>query len=104
MEANILVRGPAANGLYIMAPMHRFDLAFKKSFLNKKLDVTVNVVDLFKTYQYLWTTDIAGNVNEFDQYFRVRVIGASLRYNFSRGQKVEQKRRGTGADEVNRTN
>ena len=104
MEANVLLRGPAANGLYIMAPMHRFDLAFKKSFLKKKLDVTVNVVDLFKTFQYLWTTDIAGNVNEFDQYFRVRVIGASLRYNFSRGQKVEQKRRGTGADEVNRTN
>lgn len=104
MEANFLLRGPAANGLYIMAPMHRFDVAFKKSFLNKKLDVAVNVVDVFKSFQYLWTTNIAGNVNDFDQYFRVRVVSASLRYNFSRGQKVEQKRRSAGVEEVNRTN
>ncbi len=47
--------------------------------------------------------DIGGQVNDFDQYFRVRTIGVSLRYNFSKGQKVEQKRRSSGVEELNRT-
>ncbi len=83
--------------------MHRLDIAFKKSFLNKKLDLTMNAVDIFKTFRYVWTTDIGGQVNDFDQYFRVRTIGVSLRYNFSKGQKVEQKRRSSGVEELNRT-
>ncbi len=101
MEVNIVYRGPAANGLYIMAPMHRVDVAFKKSFMKKKLDLTVNGNDLFKGFRYLWTTDINGNINDFDQYFRFRSIGATLRYNFSRGQKVETKTR-SSIEEVNR--
>lgn len=101
MEVNMMYRGPAANGLYIMASMHRVDVALKKSFLKKKLDLTINGNDLFKGMRYLWTTDINGNVNDFDQYFRFRSIGATLRYNFSRGQKVETKTRST-IEEVNR--
>jgi hypothetical protein len=103
MELNILLRSPAASGLYHMAPMHRVDIAFKKSFLNKKLDLTTNVYDVFKTFRYYWTTDIGGQVNEFDQYFRIRSVGISLRYNFSKGQKVEQKRRSGTPEELNRT-
>jgi hypothetical protein len=103
MELNVLLRGPAASGLYHMAPMHRVDVAFKKSFLNKKLDLTTNVTDVFKTFRYYWTTDIGGQVNEFDQYFRIRAVGVSLRYNFSKGQKVENKRRTNTVEEVNRT-
>lgn len=101
MEVNMMYRGPAANGLYIMSSMHRVDVAFKKSFLKKKLDLTINGNDLFKGMRYLWTTDINGNVNDFDQYFRFRNVGATLRYNFSRGQKVETKTRST-IEEVNR--
>ncbi len=103
MELNLLYRGPAASGLYHMAAMHRVDVAFKKSFLNKKLDVSVNANDLFKGMRYFWTTDIGNNVNEFDQYFRFRSIGLTLRYNFSKGQKVDTKRRSTNVEEVNRT-
>jgi hypothetical protein len=103
MELNILLRGPAASGLYHMAPMHRIDVAFKKSLFKKKLDLTANVFDVFKTFRYYWTTDIGGQVNEFDQYFRIRAVGISLRYNFSKGQKVEQKRKSNTPEEVNRT-
>jgi outer membrane receptor protein involved in Fe transport len=101
MELNLLYRGPAASGLYHMAPMHRVDVAFKRSFMKKKLDLTVN--DLFKGFRYYWTTDIGGNVNEFDQYFRWRSVGATLRYNFSKGQKVDTKRRNNSLEEMNRT-
>jgi len=103
MEVNLLYRGPAASGLYHMAAMHRVDVAFRKSFLNKKLDVSVNANDLFKGFRYLWTTNIGRNVNEFDQYFRWRSIGVTFRYNFSRGLKVDTKRRSTTVEEVNRT-
>lgn len=101
VELNLLYRGPAASGLYHMASMHRVDIAFRKSFLQKKLDLTANVNDVFKGFRFLWTTDINGNINEFDQYFRFRTIGLSLRYNFSKGQKVDIKRRST-VEEVNR--
>lgn len=103
LELNLLYRGPAASGLYQMAAMHRVDVAFKRSFLKKKLDLTVNANDLFKGFRYYWTTDIGGNVNEFDQYFRWRTVGATLRYNFSRGQKIDGKRRNNSLEEMNRT-
>jgi hypothetical protein len=103
MELNLLYRGPAASGLYHMASMHRVDVAFRKSFANKKLDLTLNANDIFKGFRYFWTTDINGNVNEFDQYFRFRTIGATLRFNFSKGQKVDTKRRNNNLEELNRT-
>ncbi|HYH13946.1 MAG TPA: TonB-dependent receptor [Flavisolibacter sp.] len=102
MELNLLYRGPAASGLYHMAAMHRVDVAFKKSFLKKKLDLSVNANDLFKGYRFFWTTDINGNVNEFDQYFRFRNVGFTIRYNFSKGKKINVKQRNASVDEVNR--
>ena len=102
MELNLLYRGPAASGLYHMAAMSRVDVALKRSFLKKKFDLSVNGNDLFKGYRFYWTTNIAGNVNEFDQYMRFRNVGITLRYNFSRGQKVEERRRNNSLEEVNR--
>jgi hypothetical protein len=104
LELNMFVRGPAANGLYRMASLYRIDAAVKKSLLKKKIDVTANVVDIFKSFRYLWTANIAGNISDFDQYFRVRTVGFSIRYNFSRGSQVDQKRRSNTVEEVNRTN
>ncbi|HEU4470856.1 MAG TPA: TonB-dependent receptor [Flavisolibacter sp.] len=102
LEVNLMYRGPAASGLYRIASMHRTDLGLKRSFFNKKLDVTLNANDIFKGFRYLWTTDINGNVNDFNQYFRLRSIGLTLRYNFSKGQKVNVKQR-TAIEELNRT-
>jgi hypothetical protein len=101
MELNLLYQSPAANGLYRMDAMARVDLAFKKSFFKKKLDLTLKGNDLFKTYQFHWTTDINGNVNDFDQYFRFQNIQVSLRYNFSKGEKAKTARN-SNVDEMNR--
>lgn len=103
MELNLLYRGPGASGLYRMASMHRVDVAFKRSFWNKKVDISVSANDLFKGFRFLWTTDINGNVNEFDQYFRFRSVGLSLRYNFSKGQKVDTRKR-DNLEEAGRAN
>ena len=101
MELNLLYRGPTAYGLYHMAGIHRVDVAVKRSFMKKKIDLTLNAYDIFAGHRFIWTTNINGNVNEFDQYFRFRSIGATIRYNFSKGLKVDVKQRG-GVDELNR--
>jgi hypothetical protein len=103
MELNLLYRGPGASGLYQMSSMHRVDVAFKRSFFDKKVDLSLNMNDLFKGFRFKWTTDINGNVNEFDQYFRFRSIGLTLRYNFSKGQKVDTRRR-DNLEEASRAN
>lgn len=101
VEMTFMYRSAAASGLYHMASIHRFDLAFKKSLMKKKIDLTVNANDIFKGFRYYWKTDINGNVNDFDQYFRLRTVGISLRYNFSKGQKASVKQR-NAVEELNR--
>ncbi len=103
MELNLLLRGPAAAALYHIAPMHRVDIGFRRSFFDKKIELSLNGNDLFKGFRYYWTTDINGNVNEFDQYFRIRSINVLLRYNFSKGEEVE-KRRNRQLEELQRAN
>jgi hypothetical protein len=100
-EVNMLYQSPAPNGLYTMAAMGRVDLAVNKAFFSKKMDVTLRGNDLFKTWRYNWTTDIDGNVNNFNQYFRIRNVVVSLRYNFSSGKKVEAAK-SRNVEELNR--
>lgn len=104
MEMNVWYRGKAASGLYLVDPMWRMDIGFKKSFFKKKVDFTITGNDLFKSLRYKFVTDINGNVNDFDQYFRWRSVGVSLRYNFSKGQKVDTRRRNTSVEEASRAN
>lgn len=104
MEMNVWYRGKAASGLYIVDPMWRMDIGIKKSLFKKKLDLTITGNDLFKGVRYKFATDINGNVNDFDQYFRWRSVGVSLRYNFSKGQKVDTRRRNTNVEEAGRAN
>lgn len=102
MEVNMLLQGPAAYGLYQIKARSRFDIGFRRSFFNKKFDVTLNAVDVFKGMRLRFNTRINGNINDFDQYMRARFVGLTLRYNFSKGQKVNVNRRNT-VEEVNRT-
>ena len=101
-EATFLYRGPAASGLYHQQAMYRIDLAFNKSFANKKFEIAVNINDITKGWRFRWAANYGGNINEFDQYLRWRTFGATLRYNFSKGQKTNVKQR-SGPEELNRT-
>ncbi|KUG08509.1 TonB-dependent receptor [Solirubrum puertoriconensis] len=100
IEARYL--GPTASGLYQIEPMHWVGVALKRSFRQDKLDVSVNVNDIFKGYRYRFSTNINGNINDFNQYFRWRSVGLTVRYNFSQGAKVDTKRRNTNLEELNR--
>jgi hypothetical protein len=102
-EVTFLYQGPAAYGLYQIAPRSRLDIGVKKSFFNKKLDLTLNAVDVYKGQRLRFKTDINGNINDFDQYLRPQNFNINLRFHFSRGGKVDVKRRNTNLEEVNRT-
>jgi hypothetical protein len=101
MELNLMYQSPEINGLYLMDALSRVDIAFRKSIFKKKLDITLKGNDLFKGYRLRWTTDINGNKNDFDQYFRLRSIAISLRYNFSHGEKTKNSQN-KSIEEMNR--
>ncbi|MFB9861995.1 TonB-dependent receptor domain-containing protein [Rufibacter immobilis] len=102
MEINFAYRGPGAYSLYEVDSQWWLNVGFKRSFLEDKLDVSLNANDIFKS-QRVKVSTIGENVNAFDQYFRTRNVGVTLRYNFSKGQKFDPKRQNTSLDEVNRT-
>jgi hypothetical protein len=70
--------------------------------MKKKVDLSLNANDLFKGYRFRWTTNINRNVNEINQYLRFRNVGFTLRYNFSKGEKMDPKRRNNSVEEMNR--
>ncbi|RYG21416.1 MAG: TonB-dependent receptor [Chitinophagaceae bacterium] len=83
--------GPRASGLYTAAASGWIDIGAKRSFLKDKLDLNANLGDILKTYRLKFSTEIGNNVNDFDQYFRNRILNVTLRYRFSNGQKVQTK-------------
>ncbi len=102
MELNVGYISAMAHGLYRIEPRWWFHTAFKKSFLDKKLDLSLNVNDIFKGQRLKLNGSGGENIHEFDQYFRNRYFGITLRYNFSKGQKVDERRR-NNFEELNRT-
>jgi len=55
----------------------------------------VNVNDVFRSRRLIITTNIGGNQNDFNQYFREQTLSVTLRYKFSRGATVNEQRRNT---------
>ncbi|HEX2606417.1 MAG TPA: outer membrane beta-barrel protein [Flavisolibacter sp.] len=102
LEMTALYRGPAASGLYHSEAYTRFDMAVKKSLFKKKVDLSLNGSDLFKTQRLKWAANYNGNVNAFDQYLRFRIFNFTLRYNFSKGLKLNSNRKTSTLDELNR--
>lgn len=92
-ELTFLARGPGASGLYRINGFYTADLAFQKTMAKGKWQLGLRFTDIFKSYRYIWSTRIADNINDFDQYFRLRTVNVSLRYNFSKGKKVNTTER-----------
>jgi len=102
-EINGTYQGPAAYALYRIDPRWWVNVGLKKSFMEEKLEVSVNANDIFHTQHLIVSADVGeGNVSDWDQYFRQRNIGFTLRYKFSRGAKLEERKR-NNLEELNRT-
>ncbi len=103
-ELSAAYQGPLAYGLYKIESQWWIDAGIKKSFMDKKLDVSLNVTDIFKTRQVVGSANIDGNINSFDQYFSAQSFRVNVRYMFNKGEKFEMKNRNTSLEELNRAN
>jgi hypothetical protein len=101
LEFNGRYVGEGLSGLYVMAPYFRLDAAVRKSFPKAHLDLSLNVSDVFASHRLRFATRIDGNINDFNQNLRFQGANLTLRYNFSKGQKVEEQRR-RNVEELNR--
>jgi hypothetical protein len=102
LEVNTAYQGPLAYGLYKISGFWWVDAGLKRSFKDDKMELSVNVSDLFRTRRIVGAANFGGNVNEFNQYFGSQSIRVNLRYRFSKGTKFEMKKRNTNLDELNR--
>lgn len=102
-EISGVYRSPQASGLYLIDTMCWVDAGLKRSFLEDKLELSLNVNDIFNSYRLKFSTDIGDNINDFDQDFRTQYVNIGVRYNFSSGLKFQAKQRNTGPEEVDRT-
>lgn len=93
MEIGLVYRGPAASGIYKQAAMTRADVAFKRAFAKNKLEAAVNVTDIFRGWSNVSMAKIGNNISDYDQYFRTRAVSFSLTYKFSKGLKVEERKK-----------
>ena len=103
-ELSAAYQGPLAHGLYKIESQWWIDAGVKKSFMDKKLDVSLNVTDIFKTRQVVGSANFDGNINFFDQYFSAQSFRVNVRYMFNKGEKFEMKNRNTSLEELNRAN
>jgi len=102
-EMGINYRSEFAYGLITYENNWGMDLAIKKSFMKRKLNLTIGSFDVFRTRYVNNSSNINGNINEVKQYFGIQNIRFALSYNFSNGEKFRSKRRGNQLDELKRT-
>ncbi len=103
LEANAAYLGPGVYALYRIESRWWLNMGLKKSFFDDKMDLSVNVNDIFKSQRLRIAADVGeGNYSYFDQYFRNRNLGVTLRYRFSKGAKIDERRK-SNLDELNRT-
>ncbi len=102
LELNGDYRSNTVWGLYAIGAQWGIDFAVKKSFLDKRLDASLNLTDIFRTRRFEGSSNFNGNINEISQYFGQQSIGFSLRYTFSKGEEFKARQRNTNLEELNR--
>lgn len=102
MEFNAAYRGPVAYGLYQIEDQWWVDAGLKRSFMEEKLNLSLNVTDIFRSMQTIGGSNINGNTTAVNQYFGTRGIRLNLRYSFNKGEKFSIKNRDNELEELNR--
>ncbi len=103
LEAGANYQSAVVYGLYNVEPQWWLDAGLKRSFMDDKLSLALNVSDIFKSRVLKVDTELNGNINAIEQYQGQRGVRLNLRYRFSKGTKFEARKRNTNLDELNRT-
>ncbi|WP_459418956.1 TonB-dependent receptor [Flagellimonas sp.] len=103
-ELSANYRSKFAYGLITYQANWGMDLAIKKSYMKKRLNLTIGSFDVFRTRYVNNTSNINGNINDVKQYFGIQNIRFALSYSFSNGEKFKTKQQDRELDELKRTN
>lgn len=102
LEAGANYQSAVAFSVYKVEPQWWLDAGLKRTFLDDKLSLALNVSDVFKSRIMRAATDLNGNRNAIEQYWGQRGVRLNIRYRFSKGAKFETRKRSTNLDELNR--
>lgn len=102
LEVGGSYQGAAVYGLYRVEPLWWLDAGLKRSFLQDRLTLSMNVTDIFKSRVLKVDTELNGNINAIEQYQGAQSFRVNLRYRFSKGSEFVSKKRSVNLDELNR--
>lgn len=79
---------------------YSIDLGLRKTFLDRKLSLSLNVRDLLNSDRNKSTTSGLGFYQNSESYFHGRMVGVSLSYNFGnmKPKQTEMKKQGASPD------
>ena len=101
MEINAKYEGPVVYGIYSIDQRFGMDLGFRKSFLDERLDVTLNANDIFRSMRIVGNSNVNGNTTYVDQYLGGRSVSLNISYNLT-SQKSQNENRQSNLEELDR--
>lgn len=104
IEWNIFYRTPMAYGFYVMSPQFSSDLGARKTLMDGRMTLSINVDDLFRTQNnnMLIKSNIPGTESSLSQKYNSQMLRIGLNWNFGKAQQVRQRKVGS-LDEISRT-
>lgn len=102
-ELNFTYKSPSVAGSYKVSEFYYFDTGFSFLFLEKKLQATVNFMDVFRTQKRTFTQYVNGIKQENYDYRDTQKIRLSLVWNFGKTIKASKKKL-SNEEEKKRTN
>ena len=90
-ELNFSYSSPSIAGSYNMASFYYIDAGIKMSLLKKKLQLTLDALDIFKSYKQIFTQNINGILTKSYDYSDTQKIRILLNFNFGKTLKIENR-------------
>ncbi|WP_185144429.1 MULTISPECIES: outer membrane beta-barrel family protein [Chryseobacterium] len=102
-ELGFNYQSPSIANSYKMSSFYYFNTGLKLSLLEKKLQIALNIMDIFRTYKMTFTQVVNGIKQENFDYRDTQKIRISVNWNFGKTLKI-QSRKLSNEEEKKRAN
>lgn len=92
---------PSIDGLNKNKSQANLDLGLKILLLQRKIQLSVNASDIFKTNKYRFSSLVNNIMQDYNNYYDSRQLRITIRYNFG-NEKMKQTERKAGNEEERR--
>jgi hypothetical protein len=90
-ELNFTYLSPSVAGSYELSQFYYWDAGLKLLLGHKKVQMALNVLDIFKTYKQTFIQHINGIKTQSYDYNDTQKIRFSLTYHFGKSLKIENR-------------